>query len=194
MPLPPYAAVVLAGGTGRRLGGVDKASLRVRGRTLLDHALDAVAGADPIVVVGPPGCAEGHARVRAGVLVVQEEPAYGGPAAGLLSGVLTLPSQAGRVLVLAVDMPGVTADTVARLLAGAAGHDGAALVDEEGRRQAAMALDVRRLREVAPDAGRWTGLSLRRLLEPLDLIGVDASAGEADDVDTPADLDRLTGG
>ncbi|MEU4744233.1 NTP transferase domain-containing protein, partial [Actinosynnema sp. NPDC023658] len=50
---PSWAAVVLAGGRGSRLGGVDKASLVVDGRTLLDHVLDAVAAARQVIVVGP---------------------------------------------------------------------------------------------------------------------------------------------
>src|SRR4051812_33904528 len=36
---PEYDAIVLAGGGGRRLGGVDKATLEVGGRTLLDRVL-----------------------------------------------------------------------------------------------------------------------------------------------------------
>ena len=49
-----FAAVILAGGAGRRLGGVDKATIPVRGAPMLDHVLDAVADASPCVVVGPP--------------------------------------------------------------------------------------------------------------------------------------------
>ncbi|NJP68904.1 NTP transferase domain-containing protein, partial [Streptomyces spiramenti] len=37
----PFDAVVLAGGAGRRLGGADKAAVRVGGRTLLDRVLTA---------------------------------------------------------------------------------------------------------------------------------------------------------
>ena len=48
----PVAAIVLAGGAGRRLGGADKAALDVGGRTLLERALAAVSGV-PTVVVGP---------------------------------------------------------------------------------------------------------------------------------------------
>ena len=55
---PPYAprmhAVVLAGGTAARLDGVDKASVEYAGRTLLEHALDAVVDAAEVVVVGEP--------------------------------------------------------------------------------------------------------------------------------------------
>lgn len=36
----PVGAVLLAGGTGSRLGGADKAAIRLGGATLLDRALE----------------------------------------------------------------------------------------------------------------------------------------------------------
>ena len=45
-----FAAVVLAGGRAARLGGFDKASIEIDGRTLLTHALDAVVDASEVVV------------------------------------------------------------------------------------------------------------------------------------------------
>ncbi|MFZ2514092.1 MAG: NTP transferase domain-containing protein, partial [Candidatus Lutibacillus vidarii] len=40
-----HDAIVLAGGRGSRLGGVDKGAVPVAGRALLDRVLDAVSGA-----------------------------------------------------------------------------------------------------------------------------------------------------
>src|SRR3954449_11305146 len=54
VPLPPYAAVVLAGGRAARLGGQAKPQLDVGGRPMLVSVLTAVADAQPRVVVGPP--------------------------------------------------------------------------------------------------------------------------------------------
>ncbi|MDP9398746.1 MAG: NTP transferase domain-containing protein, partial [Actinomycetota bacterium] len=51
--MPPYDAVVLAGGRARRLGGVDKPGLEVAGRSLLDRVLAACAGAGRTVIAGP---------------------------------------------------------------------------------------------------------------------------------------------
>ncbi|XVV06848.1 molybdenum cofactor guanylyltransferase [Actinosynnema sp. CA-248983] len=65
-----WDAVVLAGGRGSRLGGVDKAAVEVGGRTLLDHALDAVRGARRTVVVGPE-------KPVPGVVWTREEPPGG---------------------------------------------------------------------------------------------------------------------
>src|SRR5262249_61472310 len=73
-----YAAIVLAGGRGRRIGGRDKPALPVGGRSMLRRVLDAVAGADPRVIVGPV-----RSDVPAGVAQVREHPPGGGPVAAL---------------------------------------------------------------------------------------------------------------
>jgi molybdopterin-guanine dinucleotide biosynthesis protein A len=171
-----FSAVVLAGGAGRRLGGVDKGALELGGRTLLARALDAVAGAGEVVVVGEP---------VDGVRTVREEPAYGGPVAGLYAGRDALREPAPWLVVLAVDMPRVTAATVQRLL-GAARGDGAVLVGPDGRRQLALVVAPERLDAVRPDV--VDGAALHRTLAGLDLAEVAAVGDEHRDVDTWADL------
>ncbi len=183
-----FGAVVLAGGRGSRLGGADKASLEVDGRTLLAHALDAVADAGEVVVVG-----EAVPTSRP-VRFVVEEPRYGGPVAALLAGCDALPRSTRTVAVLAVDMPRVAATTLARLRAAARGRDGAALVGPDGRRQVALVLDRARLDAVAPDREARHGLALGRLLAPLDLAAVPATGDEHRDVDTWSDLRDLPPG
>lgn len=178
-----YAAVVLAGGTGARLGGVDKAGIEHAGLTLLEHALAATAGAVETVVVGEP------VPTSRPVTFAREDPAYGGPVAGLLAGRDALGRPVPSLVVLAVDMPGVTSETVARVLAAAAGRDGAFLVDDDGRRQLAGALDVEALDAARPDDPH--GLPVRRLLARLDLVDVAARGREAADVDTWQDLRDL---
>ncbi len=187
MSIVELAAVILAGGTGARLSGAEKARLELEGRTLLDHALDAVADSGRVVVVGD--------RVAGLETVgfVREDPAYGGPAAALLTGIASLPEGFTSVVVLAVDMPRVTPATVLRLVAAADGHDGAALADSRGRQQLALVLDLARLRAVAPAVGSWHGLPLRKLLAPLVLNAVPALGDEGRDVDTWTDLRDLRG-
>lgn len=182
-----FSAVILTGGTGARMGGVDKAGLVVSGRTLFDLAIAAVVNADEVVVVGPP-----VAPTPRPVVFVREDPPLGGPAAGLLTGADQL-ADAEWLAVLAVDMPGVRADTVTRLLASARGHDGAFLHDNGGRRQLAGVLRASRLADVAPEPTARDGLSIRRLLADLDLAEVAASDEEAYDIDTWADLDGCGG-
>lgn len=189
-----YAAVLLTGGTGRRLGGADKASVELGGRPLLAWALDAVADATDVVVVGPPAPTPPGREVT----FVREEPPLSGPAAGLTAGVEHLVAAgvvppAGRVAVLAVDMPRVTPRTFARLLAAGHARDGAFLQDPAGYRQLCGVVRADRLLAAAPPAADRPGLSVRRLLAPLDLADVPAQETEAHDVDTWADLERLEG-
>ncbi|MBC2932265.1 molybdenum cofactor guanylyltransferase [Nocardioides sp. zg-1228] len=184
-----FDGVVLAGGTGERMGGVDKAAVELAGRTLLEHALDAFGDADRVVVVAPASVPTARP-----VTFVVEDPPRGGPVAGLLAGVDALagaPAPLGLVGVLAVDMPRVTAATMRRLRDAAAGRDGAFLVGGDGRRQLAGVLDAARLGAVRPEPGGRHGMPLHRLLAPLDLAEVAAIGDEAVDVDSWADLRDL---
>ncbi len=175
--------MVLSGGAGSRLGGADKAALTHAGRTLLEHALDAVAAAAETVVVGPEA-----ATIRP-VAFTRESPPGGGPLAGLCAGVAALRTTAPLVVVLAVDMPHVDAATVDRLLAAVGDADGAWLVDDSGRRQ--LAGVVRRALVPAPAAAH--DVPMRRLMEREDTVDVTSAGQEADDVDTWGDLARLRG-
>ncbi|MGH3510139.1 MAG: molybdenum cofactor guanylyltransferase [Nocardioidaceae bacterium] len=181
MPSPRrFSAIVLTGGTAARMDGADKAGLRIGGVTLLERALAAVADADHVVVAGDP------VATSYPVEFTREHPAGGGPAAGLLAGVEVLGGTVEIVVVLAVDMPHVDSGTVDRLLA-AVSHDGAVLVDAAGRRQLAAAYRVAALPR--PEAA--SGLSMRRLVQDLDLVEVASAGDEAADVDTWAELRRL---
>jgi molybdopterin-guanine dinucleotide biosynthesis protein A len=183
-----FAAVILAGGRGRRLGGVDKVSLRVHGRSLLERTVDAVPGADPLVVVGPVR------PVSARVVWTAEVPAGGGPLAGLHAGLMAVPAQTGLVAVLAADHPYITAETTARLVSAVAGRPGvpgAILRDDNGRPQwLAGVWRIESLRDRMP--ARVQQRPVRDLLGALDPVRVPAEGAEASDVDTPADWSRVT--
>lgn len=187
---PRLAAVILTGGTGVRLGGVDKASIEIAGQTLLEHALTATAVADEVAVVGP------QVPTSRPVTWTREDPPGGGPAAGLLAGLDALAFRPELVCVLAVDMPRFSAGTVARLvdvLLSSDEADAACLVDEEERKQ--WLAGVYRYDALAgarpADREDEHGLSTRKMLMPLRIVGVPAVEGEARDVDTWADLRDL---
>ncbi len=183
--LSSFCAVILAGGRAARLGGADKASMEVDGRTLLARALDAVIDAAEVVVVGE------SVPTDRPVTFTLENPRYGGPAAALLTGRDALLRTAPRLAVLAVDMPHLRADTFRRLLEAGAGSDGAVLTDPGGRRQLALVLDQVRLDAVRPGLEEQHDLPLHRLLAPMDLVEVPSTGAEHRDVDTWADLRDL---
>ena len=95
------------------------------------------------------------------------------------------------VVVLAVDMPAVSAETVGRLVGAAEGHDGAVLVDG-GRPHLAMAVTAAALDAVRPDP--VAGAAMRGLWEALDLADVPALEAESGDVDSWADLAEVLAG
>ena len=176
------AAVILAGGAGRRLGGVDKPGLEVGGRTLLDRALAATADANPVVVVGP---AKPTARE---VRWAREDPLGSGPVAAVVAGLRQLDEEPDLVALFAADLIGLRSDTLDRLIqAMAAEHDGAALTDDTGHPQWLASVWRReQLSQALPEDP--DGKSLRSVLGRLRRSDVPARPGESADVDTPADL------
>ncbi len=183
-----FDAVVLAGGRASRLGGADKAAVEVGGETLLEHALAVVEGADRVVVVGD------ERPTYRPVLWTREQPAYGGPVAATYAGLDELvrsdTQSGGSLLVLAVDMPGVSSTTVGRLLEAMEGHDGAVL-SAEGRRHLAFAVQPPALQRARPEDA--DGVAMRALWASLDLVDVPARAEEARDVDSWSDLTAYPG-
>ncbi|MEZ0577311.1 molybdenum cofactor guanylyltransferase [Nocardioides sp. MH1] len=183
--LTSFAAIILAGGQATRLGGADKASIEVHGRTLLEHALDAVIDASEVVVVGH------SVPTERPVTFVVEDPQYGGPVAGLLTGRDALLRSFPTLAVLAVDMPFLTAATLRRLQDAAVDHDGAVLADPDGRRQLAFVVASAALDRVRPDHEAQHGHALWPMLDQLDVVVVPAHAREHRDVDTWTDLRDL---
>jgi molybdopterin-guanine dinucleotide biosynthesis protein A len=186
-------AVVLTGGSGSRMGGVDKASIELDGVTLLERSLAATVTAVEVVVVGD------QVPTTRPVTWTLEDPRGGGPAAGLLAGIDRFLRPPDLIAVLAVDMPQVGPGTFARLVEAlavgqdGAMNDGAVLVDSAGRRQPLCAVYRREaLSRARPlDLEQEHGLAVRALIEQLSLVEVPAVDGEADDVDTWSDLRTL---
>lgn len=180
-----FDAVVLAGGGGTRLGGVDKAAVELAGRPLVARSFDAAAGADRVVLVGAT-----QAPLPRHVLVTREDPPGSGPAAALVAGLALLP-QAQWVLVLACDLPG--APTVVPTLLQHADRDGAVAVDGDGRRQWLFGIyPADALRDAASRLGDPHHRSLRALLGDLDLVEVPVAPDDLHDVDTWTDHDCWT--
>lgn len=187
-----FDALILAGGAGRRLAGADKALLDVGGIRLLDRAIDAVADAGTIVVVGPRRPIE--ASTSAGetgaqkIVFTRERPAGSGPAAAVMHG-LTLVTRP-IVVVIAVDVP-FAAAAVPRLLAALhadTDREAAMAIDDTGRRQPLLA--AYRTAPLRDRPGDWANRSVQALVTPLQVVEVTTLASEALDCDTPDDLER----
>jgi molybdopterin-guanine dinucleotide biosynthesis protein A len=176
-----YDAIVLAGGTARRLGGVDKPALDVGGATLLDRVLAAAGDAERLVVVGPQRPVARH------VVWCREDPVGGGPVAAIAAG-LPLTS-ADVVLVLAADLPWV--GPAVPLLLSSAGLGVALLVDPAGRVNH-LAAAWRRDALVAALAalGNPDGAAARALVGAADSVLVPDTGGWGRDCDTWDDLEE----
>ncbi|GEN78785.1 hypothetical protein AFE02nite_05190 [Actinotalea fermentans] len=191
-PGEAFDAVVLAGGEGRRLGGVSKAELRLGERTYLDRVLDAVVGARRRVVVGPAELA------RPDVPTTLEDPPLGGPVAGIAAGLEHLgPAGAPWVAVLACDVPRA-AGLLPRLteaLAADPAADGAVAVDGQGHRQALVGVYRRAALAAAVAAlaadGGTHGRSVRSLVGGLRLAEVGDPDRLSADADTWEDVAAL---
>lgn len=183
-----YAGIVLAGGSARRLSGVDKPGLLIGGVPLLGRAVDALSGARPVVVVGPERAGFGP------VVWTREAEAGAGPVPALAAGLAMLESgRTGLVVVLAGDLIGVRRSTVDRLVASLGGRceaAGAVLVDSTGKRQWLLgAWRTESLRMALPEQAG--GASLQSMLGELSIVDLPEIPGESSDIDTPENLDRL---
>ena len=179
-----YAAVVLAGGAGRRFGGPVKPLTPVGGRPMLHRVLDAVAGAEPRVVVGPATL-----PVPDGVRLVVEEG--GGPVAGLAAGLSTVDGPAVTAL-LGADLPLLTGKAMDALRQAVSAVDGAVYVDDRGRRQILCGVwRTEALRRRLADIGDPRGARLATLLDGLDVVEVRSDEDRPwYDCDSPEDVVR----
>ncbi|MFD4657275.1 NTP transferase domain-containing protein [Kitasatospora sp. NPDC058444] len=194
----PVAALVLAAGGGRRLGGRPKALLRYGGRPLVEHAVAVVrAGgcADVTVVLGAE-----EERVRAtahlpGCRLVGNPDWAQGMGTSLRAGLAALPPDAAAVLVMLVDTPGVTPAAVARLLAAHRAGAELAAAAYGGRRGHPVLIGARHFAEAAAGARGDAGARALLAARAAELVLVEcADVAAPDDLDTPADLARWSAG
>ena len=186
-PGAAFGAILLAGGRGSRVDGAVKPLFEIRGRTLLQAAVDAVRDADaqPVTVAAPvldPGLA---------VDWVREDPPFGGPVAGIVAALdswSALDPLPEWTFLLACDLPRV-GEAVARLVADLALQprdvEGLCLTDASSRPQWLTGVyRTAALRDAAsalPVAGR--DAPVRALLADL-AIAVVSAPDAAADIDT----------
>lgn len=177
------AGIVLAGGSARRLGGVDKALVDVGGATMLDRVLAAAApNVEELVVVGPQ-----RPTSVPGVCFTLEDLPGGGPVPAVAAGLAAVPDSEA-VVVLAADLPLLLPEHVGTLLAGLTDGDAVAAADDRGQpnpllaayRADALRTAVSRLGPDTPAA---------RLLPPSTAV-VDFGEAATLNVNQPEELER----
>jgi CTP:molybdopterin cytidylyltransferase MocA len=194
--------VLLAAGEGSRLGQ-PKALVVVGGLTLAERGVSMLraGGADPVLVVtgaAPvdiPGTQTVHneqyrtgmgSSLRAGLQSLSA-PAAAGPATPAAAGI-------GAVVVALADQPLIGPETVARLIAAYRTGAAVAVAAYQGRPRNPVLLAREHWPEViglaTGDQGARAFLRSRPELVTLVECG---DIGRPDDIDTPADLERITG-
>src|SRR4051795_10459868 len=106
------SGIILAGGLGRRMGGVDKALQPLRGKPMVQHVIERLAPQVGEIVINANQNAATYAKF--GHRVVADDIAgYAGPLAGLHAGMKA--SQHPLVVTVPCDSPFLPADLVSRL-------------------------------------------------------------------------------
>ena len=181
---PEVTAIVLCGGRGQRLGGVDKPLLRLGERTLLGHVIERLR---PQVDRIALSCARFEdSYLEFGYTVVPDLRAGEGPLGGIVS---ALPEAPGPwMLTMPADTPFLPRNLV-EALAPACRREGASVATAAGRRQnLTMLFDQARadsLRAFFESGGR----AIHRWLDAHAVPTVEFPASGFLNVNTPADLD-----
>ena len=189
--------LVLAGGRGQRMGGIDKGLEVFRGLALIDHALARLAPQVLEVLISANRNIDVYATKAARVLV-DAQGDFPGPLAGILAGL-----HAARTPWLAVvpcDAPGLPSDLVARLAQAIVATPGCrgAVVQRDG------GVDGPRLEPVccllstdlADDLARYLADGQRKVGRWISMHATAVSFDDPDDaaafdnVNTPDDLAR----
>jgi nicotine blue oxidoreductase len=184
------AGILLAAGAGTRLG-TPKALVEVGGSRLVDRGVGLLrdGGAGPVLVV------LGAARVEVpGVLVVHNPDWATGMGSSLAAGLCAVPADCAAAVIALADQPLIGAEVVRRLIA--AYRAGAQVVAAAYAGQARNPVLLARphwpavLEAAVGDAGARPFL---RAHPGLVTLVECADAGRPDDLDTPADLARISG-
>jgi molybdopterin-guanine dinucleotide biosynthesis protein A len=201
-----WTAAILAGGQARRLGGRDKSALRVGADSILERQLAVLRTLTPhILIVGSASAkasADKHTfaavsggKAQADVRVVEDRMAGAGALGGLYTALVEAPTE--QVLVIACDMPFISAPFLTALAGLGAGVDAAVPRDGHGphpvcasyQRRIAARLKTRIDAGVLRIADALRDLQVRDI-GPDELAPFDPDGRLLLNVNTPADYER----
>ncbi len=181
-----WSLILLTGGTGRRLDGMDKATLDLAGTTPLELVLDTLPTRIPVVVAGDPVTTSRQVTFR------REDPRGAGPAAGIAAALSDVSTE--LVGILAVDMPWAVPVLMRAVdhLSINQGADTVVPVDTEGRDQLlCSAWRTSALRRAVDRSGDLANRPVRDLLVNATVVDLPLlSEEDLADIDTPEDLVR----
>ncbi len=117
MALTNITGVILAGGRGMRMGGVDKGLVTLNGKPLVEHVLRRLRPQVPLIIISANRHHDKYARY--GFAVISDEHMsdtqdYAGPLAGILSALTYTTTD--YIVTVPCDAPRLPTDLVARLL------------------------------------------------------------------------------
>lgn len=113
---PEIAGLVLSGGEGRRLGGVDKGLVDWLGRPMASWVYQAMAGLVAPVMISANRSPEDYRKIGSWLLADDDRYRHQGPLAGLLAGLRSAQEHGRRALLICpCDTPEVDPAMLARL-------------------------------------------------------------------------------
>jgi molybdenum cofactor cytidylyltransferase len=189
---PSVAAIVLAAGEGRRMGGPVKQLSTVGGVPLVRRAVEAALAsrAEPVIVV-TGHAAEAIEAALAGLdVVVRRNPAFAeGLSSSLRAGLAAVPEAADGAVVLLADMPGIGGPAVDRLIDAFDPERGAlvAVATVAGKRGNPVLWSRRYFPELAAVTGDTGGRAIIGR-DPAAVVEVELGEAAGLDVDTPEAL------
>lgn len=180
------AAVILAAGASTRFGSPKQVAL-IGDRTMLEVVIGVAheAGLEPIIAVVPPGLA-----VADHVVPVLNGMPEAGISRSLQIGIRAVPPDVHAAVVLLGDQPTLAVGTVQAVLGAASGDRPVAAAKADGR-FAPPVLLKRKAFTLVDSAVGDAGLGGILAAQP-DLVVPVEVGRHVPDVDTPADLERLT--
>jgi molybdenum cofactor cytidylyltransferase len=194
---PRIAAIVLAAGQSRRMGGPNKLLAELDGKKMVRRSVESVlaSGAAPVIVVlGHQKEAVAAALEGLDVVLVENPDFATGLSTSLKRGLAEVPASADAALVCLGDMPFVTPAELGRLAAAFNPTEGRAIiVPTRGGKRGNPVLFARRffpeMKEVAGDSGAKHLIGAY----PESVAEVEmGSDGVLTDIDTPESLARFT--
>jgi molybdenum cofactor cytidylyltransferase len=189
------AAIVLAAGRSSRMGPSNKLLEKFKGKPIVAHVTGVAleSGADPVIVVTGFDATRVAAALSELQVTMVRNPAFeDGLSSSLRAGLSAVPPDSDGALILLGDMPAVEVSVLGALLAAFTGRDAICVPLHRGRRGNPVLWGSNYFAEMMALTG---DVGAKQLIARHDERVTEVTVGSDSifaDVDTPADLARLT--